>query len=62
MIPKKLGKYELQEKLGEGTYTEVYRAVNTAVGRTVALKVLRSDMMMTPETFARSANQHFRSP
>jgi serine/threonine protein kinase len=48
----RLGKYELQEKLGEGTYAEVYRAVNTAVGRTVALKVLRSEMM-TPEAFTR---------
>jgi formylglycine-generating enzyme required for sulfatase activity len=52
MAKKMLGKYELQEKLGEGTYAEVFRAINTALGNTVALKVLRSEMM-TVEAFGR---------
>ena len=47
-----LGKYELQEKLGEGTYAEVFKAVNPNLGSPVALKVLRGEMMV-PEAFAR---------
>jgi eukaryotic-like serine/threonine-protein kinase len=53
MVEQKiLGKYELQERLGRGTFAEVYRAINTAVGRTVALKVMRSDKV-SPETIDR---------
>lgn len=33
-----LNRYELQEKLGKGAYGEVYKAVNSKTGATVALK------------------------
>jgi len=36
-----LAKYEIKEKLGEGTYGEVYKAVDTSNGRVIALKKMR---------------------
>jgi serine/threonine protein kinase len=44
-IGTKLGAYEVIAKLGEGGMGEVYRATDTKLGRSVAIKVL-------PETFA----------
>lgn len=36
-----LAKYEIKEKLGEGTYGEVYKALDTTNGRIIALKKMR---------------------
>jgi serine/threonine protein kinase len=38
-LPARIGKYELQEFLGGGM-SHVYRAVDTVIGRTVAVKIL----------------------
>jgi serine/threonine-protein kinase len=38
-LPARIGKYELQEFLG-GAMSQVYRAEDTVIGRTVALKIL----------------------
>ena len=38
--PRRIGKYEIGESLGEGTFGKVKRAVNVQTGEAVAIKVL----------------------
>jgi serine/threonine protein kinase len=42
--PQRLGKYELQERLGHGGVAEVWKALDTQLQRYVALKLLRPDL------------------
>ena len=49
MIGQKLGPYEVLEKLGEGGMGEVYRARDTRLDRTVAIKVLSSQLAADPQ-------------
>jgi len=37
---KKVGKYELCETIGRGTFSKVKRAVNTETGEVVAIKII----------------------
>lgn len=54
MIGKKLGAYQLLSVIGIGGMATVYRAVQTAMNREVAIKVLSIDPAHDPErTFAR---------
>lgn len=39
------GKYQLLKKIGEGGHGRVYRAVNVLIGREVAIKVLRPEIV-----------------
>lgn len=41
-MPHRLGKFELLEELGAGSFGQVYRARDTELDRTVAIKVLRA--------------------
>ncbi len=49
MSGTKLGPYEIQSALGAGGMGEVYRALDTRLDRTVAIKVLASHLSSSPE-------------
>ena len=57
-LPRRLGKFELVEELGSGSFGSVYRARDTELDRTVAIKVLRSGSLASRaevERFQREA-------
>ncbi len=43
-IPRQLGRYELHERIGKGGMAQVYRATDTTLSRTVAVKVLHEHL------------------
>lgn len=51
-LPARLGKYELQELLGGGM-SHVYRAIDTVIGKTVAIKILTDAACQDEEAKAR---------
>ncbi|HUZ03185.1 MAG TPA: serine/threonine-protein kinase, partial [Thermomicrobiaceae bacterium] len=53
-LPSSLaGRYRLVERLGEGSFSETYRAADTSFGRGVAVKVLREQYARDPRVVAR---------
>jgi serine/threonine protein kinase len=50
---QRLGPYEIQSLIGAGGMGEVYKAHDTRLDRTVALKILPSDIAGDPERGAR---------
>jgi serine/threonine protein kinase len=44
-----LGKYELRERLGRGSMTEVWKAFDTQLQRLVAIKLLHADLRTDPQ-------------
>ncbi len=48
-VIKKLGKYGIAEKLGEGSMGDVYKARDTILGRNVAIKLMAADIQRNPE-------------
>jgi eukaryotic-like serine/threonine-protein kinase len=49
----RLGSYQVTAPLGEGGMGEVYRATDTTLGRSVAIKVLPDSVAVDPERLAR---------
>lgn len=51
--PVRIGKYENLEEIGHGGFAIVYKARDTGLDRTIALKVLYSDRTADPDSVAR---------
>jgi serine/threonine protein kinase len=51
--PRRLGKYELQKRLGHGGMGEVWKALDTHLQRNVAIKVLHEDWQVDQEFVTR---------
>ena len=51
--PRRLGKYELRERLGRGGMGEVWKAFDTQLQRYVALKFLHADLQNDPSFVSR---------
>jgi len=49
-VGDRLGAYEIQASLGAGGMGEVYRARDTRLGRDVAIKVLRNEVLASPDS------------
>lgn len=52
-IPEKFGEYQLIEQIGQGGMGVVYRAKQTSLGRTVAIKIIRPDKNNQKEVLRR---------
>ena len=51
--PRRLGKYQLQECLEQGGMAEVWKALDSQLGRYVALKLLHADLQADPDFLKR---------
>jgi serine/threonine-protein kinase len=51
--PSRIGRYEIEQVVGEGAAAVVYRAHDPAIGRTVAVKVLKSEHGVDEDYLAR---------
>ena len=57
-FPEKFGKYRIVEEVGRGGFADVYKAIDTTLDRTVALKFLEPRLLREPtfvERFQREA-------
>ncbi|GCE47330.1 serine/threonine protein kinase [Thermosporothrix hazakensis] len=55
-IPRQLGKYELQQRIGQGTIGEVWKGRDLQLQRDIAIKILHTDLQQTDPRFF----THFR--
>jgi tetratricopeptide (TPR) repeat protein len=53
-VPANLGPYRIESKLGQGGMGEVFRAVDTRLGRAVAIKITRDELSARFEREARA--------
>jgi serine/threonine protein kinase len=52
-LPRRLGKYEIRESLGQGGMAEVWRAFDPLLRRDVAIKVMHPNLSTDPEFMTR---------
>jgi eukaryotic-like serine/threonine-protein kinase len=55
--PQRLGKYELQERLGHGGMAEVWKAFDTELHRYIAIKLLHANLRTDPGFIARFSRE-----
>lgn len=53
ILHQTIGRYEIQEMIGEGAMAKVYRAFDPEINRSVAFKVLKSDFCVDEEYLSR---------
>jgi len=53
VLPTRIGRYEVRARLGAGAFGTVYRAFDPNLEREVALKVLRTETLDSPEEVER---------
>jgi|GEM_PF-312711 len=53
MLNRKIGRYEIQEHIGEGAMAMVYRAFDPEINRSVACKILKADHCVDEEYMSR---------
>ncbi|GLR71909.1 protein kinase domain-containing protein [Agaribacter marinus] len=53
MLNRKIGRYEIQELIGEGAMAMVYRAYDPEINRSVACKILKADHCVDEEYMSR---------
>jgi WD40 repeat protein len=52
-VPARVGRFEIRERLGEGTFGVVYRAYDPQLDREVALKVAKPESLSNPQRVQR---------
>ena len=61
MVGERVGRYQVEQRIGQGGMGVVFLATDTVLGRQVALKLLRDDLGLPPEVksalFARMRNE-----
>ena len=57
-----LGQYKILDRIGAGGLGDVYRARDTRLGRTVAIRVLAADLAADPERRERLCGRRARPP
>jgi serine/threonine-protein kinase len=57
MIGRRIGNYQLTERIGEGGMGTVYLAVHPDIGRKVAIKLLKPEFAAVPELLQRFFNE-----
>ncbi len=56
-VPSRLGPYEVVSRIGSGGMGEIFLARDPRLGREIAVKVLPRDLLSSPETVARFAQE-----